>query len=99
MRRLLIALVFSTNTMAYEPSPERKQVLQNMLKHDCGACHGITRKGGLGPSLLPEALTDKDDDFLVETLQNGRQGTAMPPWKSLITQQESRWLIQILKQQ
>ena len=70
-----------------------------MLKHDCGACHGITRKGGLGPSLLPEALTDKDDDFLVETLQNGRQGTAMPPWKSIISQQESRWLIQILKQQ
>ena len=94
MGRLLIALLMTANVYAYEPSHERQEVLRNMLKHDCGACHGLTRKGGLGPSLLPEALADKSDAFLVETIQEGRKGTPMPPWKTFITEQEAWWLIE-----
>jgi len=67
-----------------------------MLAHDCGSCHGLTLKGGLGPSLLPEALLNKSDEFLVSTILEGRKGTAMPPWKPFITEQEALWIVQKL---
>lgn len=94
MRFLIIALVFSASTMADAPSQERQQVLQNMLAHDCGSCHGLTLKGGLGPSLLANALANKIDKFLVTTILDGRKGTAMPPWRPFITEQEAFWLVQ-----
>ncbi|MBY0432057.1 MAG: cytochrome C oxidase Cbb3, partial [Rhodospirillales bacterium] len=37
------------------PSPARQAALFNLLAQDCGSCHGLTMKGGLGPALLPEA--------------------------------------------
>ena len=67
-----------------------------MLKHDCGSCHGLTLKGGLGPPLLARDLINKPDDYLIKTIQNGRKGTAMPPWKPFISETETRWLVQEL---
>ena len=96
MKVLLVALVFSTSVVASEPNQERQQELRNMLAHDCGSCHGLTRKGGLGSSLLADALTHKTDEFLVQTILNGRKGTAMPPWKEFMTEQETLWLVQKL---
>lgn len=69
-----------------------------MLKHDCGSCHGLPPKGGLGPSLMPEALIDKSDALLIDAIQNGRIGTAMPPWKQFLSIDDSRWLIAQLRQ-
>ena len=92
---LCLSLLIPTVALA-EPSKARQAELQNMLKHDCGSCHGLTLKGGLGPSLLTKDLINKPDDYLVETIQNGRKGTAMPPWKPFISEQETRWLIQTL---
>ncbi len=69
-----------------------------MLKHDCGSCHGLPPKGGLGPSLMPEALAEKSDALLMDAIQNGRQGSAMPPWKSFLSIDETKWLIQRLRQ-
>lgn len=98
MRFLIIALVFSASAMADAPSQERQKELRNMLAHDCGSCHGLTLKGGLGSSLLADALTNKTDKFLVTTILEGRKGTAMPPWKPFLTEQEALWLVQkILK--
>jgi len=98
MKGLIITLVFSASVMAKEPTEQRQQELQNMLLHDCGSCHGLTLKGGLGPSLLAEALINKTDDFLVQTIREGRKGTAMPPWKPFMSKQETLWLVQkILK--
>ncbi len=69
-----------------------------MLKHDCGSCHGLPPKGGLGPSLMPEALAGKSDDFLLQTIQQGRPGTAMPPWQNFLNKEETLWLIKLLRQ-
>ena len=34
--------------------PEARQAeLIHRLKHDCGSCHGMTMKGGLGPPCCP----------------------------------------------
>lgn len=78
-------------------SPQRKQVLHELLMNDCGACHGLTLTGGLGPSLLPDALAGKSNTMLVNTILHGRKGTAMPPWEKLINAQEADWLVQYLK--
>jgi cytochrome c55X len=95
--RWLIALLCNV-AVADQPSPQRQQELLNMLKHDCGSCHGLPPKGGLGPSLMPEALSDKSDALLLDAIQNGRAATAMPPWRQFLTIDDSRWLIAQLRQ-
>jgi cytochrome c55X len=99
MKHVIIALVLSTSAIASEPSQERQQELRNMLAHDCGSCHGLTLKGGLGPSLLVNDLLNKTDEFLVKTILDGRKNTAMPPWKPFLTEQEALWLVQKLLKQ
>lgn len=96
---LLIALLNSFSAFAEEPNKSRQTELINLLKHDCGSCHGLTLKGGLGPSLLAVDLQSKPNDFLVTTIQNGRRGTPMPPWKDFLSIDETHWLVQRLKNQ
>lgn len=93
----VITAVWAEPSLAGEPSPERQTTLRNLLNHDCGACHGLTLKGGLGPSLLPEALAGKPDDLLISTVLNGRPGTAMPPWQPFMNRDEAAWLVEILR--
>lgn len=94
---LLIFSMLAFNSQA-EPDSQRQQQLQHLLKHDCGSCHGMTRKGGLGPSLEADRLGDKADDFLFLTIQQGRPGTPMPPWKSELSDDDIRWIIHLLRQ-
>jgi cytochrome c55X len=94
---LVLVILSPSLSFAVELDAARQQTLINMLKHDCGACHGLTLNGGLGPSLLPAALTGKTDEFLVMTVLEGRSGTAMPPWKRFMTKQEAQWLIRKIR--
>jgi len=94
---LCLVLLSSLPSHAVEPNKARQVELRNLLKHDCGSCHGLYLKGGLGPALLASNLRHKSDDFLIDTIQNGRKNTAMPPWKPFITIEETRWLVTILK--
>jgi cytochrome c55X len=97
MKRPLLLLLVTTTAFAGEPSPDRQNALRNLLNHDCGACHGLTLKGGMGPALLPEALAEKPDEFLISTILNGRPGTAMPPWKPFMNRDEAAWLLGVLR--
>lgn len=95
---LLAALAAAgTATAAAEPAAQRRQDLLYLLKQDCGSCHGLTLKGGLGPALLPQALAGKSDDALVDTILHGRPGTPMPPWSFSIQPEEARWLVETLR--
>ena len=76
----------------------RQSYLANLLTQDCGSCHGLTMKGGLGPALLPAALAERDDAVLVETILDGRPGTPMPPWRFELSQQEAAWLVARLRE-
>lgn len=91
-----LVLQFPTSASA-EPNTARQAQLQYLLAQDCGSCHGMRLKGGLGPALLPEALRDKPDELLVSTILNGRPGTPMPPWRELLTEDEVRWLVSVLR--
>jgi cytochrome c55X len=79
-------------------SSERAQELQNLLIQDCGSCHGLQMKGGLGPALLPELLQGKDADYLSTVILHGRSGSAMPAWKGLLSPVEARWIAERLLQ-
>ncbi|OUS32093.1 cytochrome C55X precursor NirC [Thalassotalea sp. 42_200_T64] len=71
---------------------QRKNDLLHLVKQDCGSCHGMTLKGGLGPALLPADLVNKPEYFLTITILEGRPGTAMPPWKDILSEQEAQWI-------
>jgi cytochrome c55X len=90
------ALGSSSLALAEEPptpSPERARELVRMVRQDCGSCHGLTLRGGLGPALLPETLRDKPPDGLKYTILLGRPGTAMPPWKPFLSEAEADWIV------
>ncbi len=78
-------------------SETRKQALTHLVKQDCGSCHGMTLKGGLGTPLQPNDLEGKPIAFLSASILLGRPGTAMPPWKAIITEQEATWIAKQLK--
>ncbi|WP_294274145.1 cytochrome c [Propionivibrio sp.] len=81
---------------AAPPLPERQHELIHLVRQDCGSCHGMTLKGGLGPSLKPDALGDKPPEALVATIYSGRPGTPMPPWHRFLTEDEARWVVEQL---
>lgn len=94
----LCLLLLSSTLMAEEVSVQRQGELIHLLRHDCGSCHGMTLRGGLGPALLPETLSGKPQETLVATVLYGRAGTPMPPWRTLLSEDEVRWIIQQLVQ-
>ena len=71
--------------------------LANMVIQDCGSCHGLKLKGGLGPPLLPENIDRLPEDAIAAIIREGVPGTAMPPWKALLTTEEIRWISEQLK--
>ena len=98
-RSLLIAILFLAPGVALaEPGAARQDELLYRLRQDCGSCHGMTLKGGLGPALLPAALDGKPNDALVDIILNGIPGTPMPPWGFEIKRGEAAWLVDHLKQ-
>jgi len=92
---LLVSVAFPP-TWA-EPTSARQAELRDLLKNDCGACHGLSLQGGLGPALLPENLAGKSDESLLTTILAGRKGTAMPPWRPFMNRDEAAWLLGILR--
>ena len=92
---LLMLLMGSAG--AAEPGDVRQAELLHLLKHDCGSCHGLRLEGGLGPALRPEQLAERPLELLVATILDGRFGTAMPPWRPFLSEDEARWLAVGLK--
>ncbi len=93
---LLVMQLFIQSAIA-EVDTTRQNELRYFVKHDCGSCHGMTLKGGLGPALLPERLSAMPKSFLVSTILEGRPNTAMPAWKSMLTVDEASWIAEQLQ--
>lgn len=95
---LFSCLLLSTAAWAADPPPGRARELVRMVRQDCGSCHGLTLKGGLGPALLPETLRDKPVESLRYTVLLGRPGTPMPPWNAFMNEAEADWIVRQLMQ-
>lgn len=70
--------------------------LERLVLQDCGSCHGLTRKGGLGSDLRAETLSHWDAEGLATVILDGVPGTAMPPWRPIMTEAEARWIAEYL---
>jgi cytochrome c55X len=94
---MVAALAITTaRAAADDPQPARERELVRLVRQDCGACHGMTLQGGLGPALLPDALRDKPVESLRATILRGRPGTAMPPWQAMLSEKEADWIVKYL---
>ena len=82
---------------AGEPPAARRAELLNMLRHDCGACHGLRLNGGLGPPLTAEALAGVAPAVLEQVILEGRRGTPMPPWKALLSPEDASWMVRAMQ--
>jgi len=99
MKSLCIAgliLTLSAPGALAAPDGERQQQLVRIVRQDCGSCHGMRLTGGLGPALTRAALADKPVDSLAATIVHGRPGTPMPPWRTLLSADDARWIAERL---
>ncbi|MBI5781212.1 MAG: cytochrome c [Rhodocyclales bacterium] len=90
-------LVFAAVVHA-EPGVARQEALVRLVRQDCGACHGLSLRGGLGPALTAEALAGKDGEMLAAVITHGRPGTPMPPFAGLLSTEEITWIVERLQE-
>ena len=57
----------------------------------------MTLKGGLGSPLLKSALEGKNSVYLQQVISNGIPGTPMPPWKSILSKSDIKWIVRQLQ--
>ena len=95
---ILAALLHNGSPAVAAPDAKRQAQLEHLLAQDCGACHGLHMTGGLGPDLTRATLAGKSRDSLIATVSQGRAGTAMPGWAPLLSQDDIRWLVDLLLQ-
>jgi cytochrome c55X len=96
MRSLAALMLLALPALAEIP-PDRAAELEHLVLQDCGSCHGLTMKGGLGRPLTRDALAHADRDTLALIVLDGLPGTAMPPWRPLLTEAEALWIADYLK--
>lgn len=94
---IFLSLVAAVASPCEALDGERESQLLDLVRQDCGSCHGMTLKGGLGRPLLPERFKDADTAVLASIILNGVRGTPMPPWAGLLSVEEATWIAEQLK--
>jgi cytochrome c55X len=94
--RLLLPALLAALPLAAGAEPplsaEREEELETLLYQDCGSCHGMTLRGGLGPALPKSRMNEWSRDGLAALILHGVEGTAMPGWEGELSEAEARWL-------
>lgn len=94
LRLALISLAIALPALA-DTAPD-PVALEQLVIQDCGSCHGLTLKGGLGPDIRPQSIDYYEPDVLQSVILDGIPGTAMPPWRPLLTEDDAAWIAQFL---
>lgn len=97
MRNLLIALLMSSGPALASDASSTDDLI-NLVKQDCGSCHGLTLKGGLGPDIRPQSLSHYDVETLSTVVLDGIPDTAMPPWRPLLSEADAQKIAEYLLQ-
>lgn len=100
----------ATSTVAQEPAPpaalrrievtEEKAAAGKAHFAMCAGCHGPDAGGKIGqaPRLIaPSFLAAASDDFLFQTIKNGRPGTTMIPWGGTLKDDDIESVIAYLR--
>ena len=80
-----------------EIGADKAEALERLVVQDCGSCHGLTLKGGLGTPIHQDRMRHYDREDLRDIILDGVPGTAMPPWRPLITEGEALWIADYLR--
>lgn len=94
---MFLAAVVLLPVLAFAGEAKTTAELENFVIQDCGSCHGLTFNGGLGPPLRPADLELLPEVAISAIIREGVPGTAMPPWKALLTDREIAWISNQLK--
>ncbi|WP_299921781.1 cytochrome c [uncultured Pelagimonas sp.] len=94
MAKLLSILILLATPVLADPIDP--VALERFVIQDCGSCHGLTLKGGLGPDIRPQTIEHYDIDVLQDVILDGVPGTPMPPWRPLLTEAEAAWIAEYL---
>jgi cytochrome c55X len=103
LRPVLLALmlipIYMTVAAVIEQQPgdKRQQQLRQVLAQNCSVCHGKSLQGDIGPALTPKSLASKNEDMLVTTILEGREGTVMPSWEWMLQENDARWLVRFIR--
>jgi len=95
---ILVLIGLAAAAAVAEPVAERQQSLRYLVLQDCGSCHGMTLKGGLGKGLLPHDLEGAEVSSLADIILKGVPGTPMPGWQGLLSKEEAMWIARNLKE-
>lgn len=99
MLKFLLTVAFcllAITSLALAEENSTPQALVSLVHQDCGSCHGMTLKGGLGPDIRADALAHYDVDTLATVVLDGIPKTAMPPWRPLLSEADARQIAEYL---
>ncbi|MBO9464013.1 cytochrome c [Tropicibacter sp. R15_0] len=91
-----LILLFALLTTPALANPIDAKALERFVIQDCGSCHGLTLKGGLGPDIRPQSIEHYDPEILQSVILDGVSGTPMPPWRPLLSEAEAAWIADYL---
>jgi cytochrome c55X len=93
----LVVTCAAFTARADDVPPARQNELNYLVRQDCGSCHGMTLKGGLGKPLISTTFDGVSPDAIAEVILDGISGTPMPPWRGLLSEADALWIAENLK--
>ena len=91
-RRQSLAAIALVAALAGTPALVAAAGVQALYREHCGACHGESRLGGIGPALLPENLERLRKADAVKVIREGRVATQMPAFGDKLNADEAQQL-------
>jgi cytochrome c553 len=88
MMVVMMALSMTSGVWAlnFEESVENGKAL---YAKNCASCHGAEGEGGAGPAVNEKSKLDALGlENFKHSVEDGVEGTAMPPWKDVLTDEE-----------
>ena len=96
-KAVLILCLMAPPVAAEQLTPQRKAELRTLVVQDCGSCHGMTLKGGLGSALRPVDLDGVEATTIAQIVLDGVPDKPMPPWRGLLSDSDALWIAHALK--
>jgi cytochrome c55X len=93
-----VALMLAMALPADAVDAPRARALTDLVRQDCGSCHGMTLKGGLGTSLLPADIEHIEAEGIARIIIEGIPGTPMPAWRGALSEEDAQWIARRLKE-
>ena len=97
MLRVIALLLLAGPALAQDFTAAETARLGHLVEQDCGSCHGLKLTGGLGRPLTAEALAQAEPEGLALIILDGIPGTAMPPWRPILSEEDALWIATYLK--